>query len=53
MACYMARKWKKQRANFTIKNYGSDEKAKQKAIEYRKAMNGITGSTNGTRKISV
>ena len=38
---------------FSIKKYGSDEKAKQKAIEYRKAMNGITGSTNGDRKISV
>ena len=38
---------------FSIKNYGSDEKAKQKAIEHRKAMNGITGSTNGDRKISV
>ena len=35
---------------FSIKKYGSDEKAKQKAIEYRKAMNEITGSTNGTRK---
>ena len=38
---------------FSIKKYGSDEKAKQEAIEYRKAMNGITGSTNGYRKISV
>ena len=35
---------------FSIKKYGSDEKAKQKAIEYRKDMNEITGSTNGTRK---
>ena len=41
---------KEQRANFTIKNYGSDEKAKQKAIEYRQAMNVITGCTNGERK---
>jgi AP2 domain len=32
---------------FSIKKYGSDEKAKQKAIEHRKAMNEITGSTNG------
>ena len=38
---------------FSIKNYGSDEKAKQKAIEHRQAMNVITGSTNGDRKISV
>ena len=38
---------------FSIKNYGSDEKAKQKAIEYRQSMNVITGSTNGDRKISV
>ena len=35
---------------FSIKKYGSDEKAKQKAIEYRQAMNVITGSTNGERK---
>ena len=35
--------------SFYGKNYGSDEKAKQKAIEYRKAMNKITGSTNGDR----
>ena len=35
--------------SFSIKNYGSDEKAKQKAIEHRKAMNEITGSTNGDR----
>ena len=34
---------------FSIKKYGGDEKAKQKAIEYRKAMNKITGSTNGDR----
>ena len=34
---------------FSIKKCGSDEKAKQKAIEHRKAMNGITGSTNGDR----
>ena len=38
---------------FSIKKYGSDEKAKQEAIKHRKAMNGITGSTNGERKISV
>ena len=38
---------------FSIKKYGSDEKAKQKAIEHRKAMNEITGNTNGDRKISV
>ena len=35
--------------SFPIKKYGSDEKAKQKAIEHRKAINGITGSTNGDR----
>ena len=35
---------------FSIKKYGSDEKAKQKAIEYRQSMNVITGSTNGERK---
>ena len=34
---------------FSIKKCGSDEKAKQKAIEYRQAMNGITGCTNGDR----
>ena len=39
--------------SFSVKKYGSDEKAKQKAIEYRKAMNKITGCTNGDRKISV
>ena len=44
---------KQQYKWFSIKKYGSEEKAKQKAIEYRKAMNGITGSTNGERKISV
>ena len=33
--------------SFSIKNYGSDEKAKQKAIEHRKAMNEITGCMNG------
>ena len=38
---------------FSIKKYGSDEKAKQAAIEHRKDMNGITGSMNGERKISV
>ena len=32
---------------FSIKKYGSDEKAKQEAIKHRKAMNGITGCTNG------
>ena len=32
---------------FSIKKYGSDEKAKQKAIEHRKDMNEITGCTNG------
>ena len=32
---------------FSIKKYGSDEKAKQEAIEYRKVMNKITGCTNG------
>ena len=40
---------KRKSMSFPIKKYGSDEKAKQKAIEYRKAMNGITGSTNGNR----
>ena len=35
---------------FSIKKYGSDDKAKQKAIEYRQAMNEITGCLNGTRK---
>ena len=34
---------------FSIKKYGSDEKAKQEAIKHRKAMNVITGSTNGDR----
>ena len=34
---------------FTIKDYGSGEKAKEKAIEHRKAMNVITGCTNGDR----
>ena len=41
---------KQQRQNFSIKDYGSDDKAKQKAIEHRQAMNEITGCTNGTRK---
>ena len=41
---------KQQREYFTIKKYGNDEKAKQKAIEHRQAMNEITGCTNGTRK---
>ena len=36
--------------SFSIKKYGSDEKAKQEAIEHRQAMNEITGSTNGARK---
>ena len=35
---------------FSIKKYGSDEKAKQKAIEYRQSMNVITGCLNGERK---
>ena len=44
----------KQRSiSFSIKKYGSDEKAKQEAIKHRKAMNGITGCTNGDRKISL
>jgi hypothetical protein len=34
---------------FSIKKYGSDEKAKQEAIKYRKVMNEITGCTNGDR----
>ena len=38
---------------FFIKKYGSDEKAKQKAVEHRQAMNVITGCTNGERKIPV
>ena len=41
---------KQQRQYFSIKKYGSDEKAKQVAIKYRKDMNEITGSTNGARK---
>ena len=41
---------KQQRQNFSIKDYGSDDKAKQVAIKYRKDMNEITGSTNGARK---
>ena len=45
--------WQKNGKNksryFSTKKYGSDEKAKQKAIEHRKAMNVITGSTNGDR----
>jgi len=40
---------KQQKANFYITKYGSDEKAKQEAIKHRKAMNVITGSTNGDR----
>ena len=35
--------------SFSIKKYGSDEKAKQEAIKYRQAMNVITGCTNGDR----
>ena len=38
---------KQQKANFTIKKYGSDEKAKKEAIKHREAMNKITGCTNG------
>ena len=34
---------------FSIKKYGSDEKAKQEAIKHREAMNKITLCTNGTR----
>ena len=34
---------------FLITKYGSDEKAKQEAIKHRKAMNEITGCTNGDR----
>ena len=34
---------------FSIKDYGSDEKAKQEAIKHREAMNKITLCTNGTR----
>ena len=41
---------KRRSIYFSIKKYGSDEKAKQKAIEYRQSMNVITGSTNGERK---
>jgi hypothetical protein len=40
---------KQQKAYFSIEKYGSDEKAKQEAIKHRKAMNIITGSTNGDR----
>ena len=36
--------------SFSIKDYGSDEKAKQEAIKHRQAMNVITGCTNGDRK---
>ena len=35
--------------SFSIKDYGSDEKAKQEAINYRQSMNVITGCTNGDR----
>ena len=38
---------------FSIKKYGSDEKAKQEAIKHRQAMNEITGCLNGTRKSSL
>ena len=41
---------KQQHKWFSIKKYGSDEKAKQKAIEYRKTKNKITGCMNGERK---
>ena len=41
---------KREYKYFSIKKYGSDEKAKQKAIEYRQAMNEITGCMNGERK---
>ena len=41
---------KRRSIYFSIKKYGSDEKAKQKAIEYRQAMNEITGCMNGERK---
>ena len=51
--CWCA-KWYENRERkykyFSIKNYGSDEKAKQKAIEYRQSMNVITGCMNGERK---
>ena len=36
--------------SFSIKKYGSDEAAKQKAIEYREAMDEITGCSNGKRR---
>ena len=38
---------------FSIKKYGSDEKAKQKAIKHRQAMNEITGCLNGVLKSSL
>ena len=41
---------KRKRISFSIKKCGGDEKAKQKAIEHRQAMNKITLCTNGTRK---
>ena len=41
---------KRHYKSFSIKIYGSDEKAKQKAIEYRQAMDEITGCTNGKRR---
>ena len=44
---------KNKSMSFSIKNYGSDEEAKQEAIEHRQVMNEITGSTNGTRKNSL
>ena len=40
---------KRKIINFSIKKYGSDEKANQEAINHRKAMNEITGCLNGTR----
>ena len=44
---------KQQYKWFSIKKYGSDEKAKQKAIKHRQAMNEITGCLNGERKSSL
>ena len=41
---------KRKSIHFSIKKYGSDEKAKQEAIKHRKAMNEITGCMNGERK---
>ena len=44
---------KRKRISFSIKKCGGDEKAKQKAIKHRKAMNEINCCTNGERKNSV